>query len=385
VVAFGEFGPEEIVQIYDLKTGIRGFVVIDNTALGIGKGGVRMLPDITVNEVARLARAMTWKNAMADLPLGGAKGGVKADPWKVDKQEALRALARGMKGLSPARYVAGPDMNTGEKEMLAYAKEIGTMKAATGKPRRAGGLPHELGSTGFGVAHSAAVALRIAGIPINGATVAIEGFGNVGSFTARFLSKWGAKVIAVSERAGTLYDERGLVVSKLIKEKVKRRTLVRLQGGKCKHFSKEKLFETKCDLLIPGARPNAINKKNWRKIRAKVIVEAANIPIAETIEKKLTDKKGVMIVPDFIANAGGVISSYLEMRGRKPEHMFRVVEQKIRKSTRIVLEKALEHDRHPRDVALAIAKQRVRDAMHKRGWKVRKGLGNHREYGAKAI
>jgi len=383
MVKFGEFGPEEIIQIYDLKTGIRGFVVIDNTAMGVGKGGVRMLPDVTVNEVARLARAMTWKNAIADLPLGGAKGGIRADPWKVDKQEALRALGRGMKGISPARYVAGPDMNTGEKEMLAYARAVGDMKAATGKPRKYGGLPHELGSTGFGVAHSAAVALRIANIPINGATVAIEGFGNVGSFTARFLSEWGAKIIAVSERAGTIYDERGLDVSQLIKEKVKRKTLVRLCKGKCKHASKEKLFETKCDLLIPGARPNSINEKNWRKIKAKVIVEAANIPAPAHIEKKLTDKKGVLIVPDFVANAGGLISSYLEMRGRKPEHMFRVVEHKIRKSTRMVLEKAIETERHPRDVALEIAKQRVRDAMLKKGWKIRKGYENWKEYGAR--
>ena len=295
----------------------------------------------------------------------------------------MRALARGVNGFSPGRYIAGPDMNTGEREMLAYAKEIGNMRAATGKPRRYGGLPHELGSTGFGVAHSAAVAMQVAGIPINGARIAIEGFGNVGSFTARYLSKWGARIVAVSERAGTLYDERGLDVSKLMKEKAKRKTLVRLSKGKCKHFSKEKLFETECDVLVPGARPNAINDKNWRKIKAKVIVEAANIPVPEHIEKRLTEKKGVMIVPDFVANAGGLISSYLEMRDRSPEQMFRVVEHRIRKNTRLVLETALRKDRHPRDVALAIAKERVRKAMRKRGWRRRKGPGNGMEYGAR--
>ncbi len=368
MVSFDDYGPEEVVMVQDPKTGIHGYLVIDNTALGPGKGGVRLMPDITVDEVARLARAMTWKNAMAGLPLGGAKAGIRADPYKVDRQEALRALARGIKDVIPHKYVAGPDMNTGEAEMAAFANEVGTPKAATGKPPSMGGRPHELGSTGFGVAHSTAVALEFAGIPINGARIAIEGFGNVGSFTAKHLASWGAKIIAVSERAGTLYNPDGLEVSHLIKEKAKRKTLVKLVGGKCEHFAKEKLFGLECDVLVPGARPDAIDESNWQEIRAKIIVPGANIPIQPEIERKLADEKKVLIVPDFVANAGGIISSYTEMQGGTPEAMFERVEKTIRKNTKLVLEKARDEKKYPRDAAMEIARQVVDDAMAKKGW-----------------
>jgi len=367
--SFDEYGPEEVVFTQDPKTGIHGFLVIDNTALGPGKGGMRMTPDVSVKEVARLARAMTWKNAMAELPLGGAKAGIVADPYKVDRKEAVRALARGLKGLIPDRYVAGPDMNTGEQEMAAFANEIGTPKAATGKPKEMGGLPHELGSTGFGVAHSAAVALEFAGIPIQGARVAIEGFGNVGTFTARFLSQWGAKIVAVSERSGTIYDPQGFDVSQLIKEKTEHRTLVKLCKGSCRHTPTEKLFEVECDLLVPGARPDAINESNWQSVNAKIIVQGANIPIPEDIERKLWQEKKVLIVPDFVANAGGIISSYTEMIGGTDKQMFERVEKTIRKNTRMVLEKAKAENAFTRDVAMQIAKERIDDAMKKRGWR----------------
>ncbi|MDO8340214.1 MAG: Glu/Leu/Phe/Val dehydrogenase [Candidatus Burarchaeum sp.] len=369
MVSFDDYGPEEVVMVQDPKTGIHGYLVIDNTALGPGKGGVRLMPDITVDEVARLARAMTWKNAMAGLPLGGAKAGIRADPYKVDRQEALRALARGIKDVIPHKYVAGPDMNTGEAEMAAFANEVGTPKSATGKPRDMGGLPHELGSTGFGVAHSVAVALEFAGVPINGARIVIEGFGNVGSFTAKHLSSWGAKIIAVSERAGTLYDPGGLEVSHLIKEKAKRKTLVRLVGGKCEHFAKEKLFGLECDVLVPGARPDAIDEHNWQDIKAKIIVPGANIPIRPEIEKKLADEKKVLIVPDFVANAGGIISSYTEMIGGTPEEMFERVENTIRKNTKLVLEKARDEKKYPRDAAMEISRKIIDDAMEKKGWR----------------
>ena len=287
----------------------------------------------------------------------------------MDRQEALRALARGIRPYIPDYYVAGPDMNTGEAEMGAFANEVGTPKAATGKPREMGGLPHELGSTGFGVAHSTAVALEFAGIPINGARIVIEGFGNVGSFTAKHLSSWGAKIIAVSERAGTLYDPGGLEVSHLIKEKAKRKTLVRLVGGKCEHFAKEKLFGLECDVLVPGARPDAIDEHNWQDIKARIIVPGANIPIRPEIEKKLADEKKVLVVPDFVANAGGIISSYTEMMGGTPEEMFERVEKTIRKNTKLVLEKARDEKKYPRDAAMEISRQVIDDAMAKKGWR----------------
>ena len=178
---YDEYGPEKIMDAYDPKTGMKGIVVIDNTKRGPGKGGIRLEPDITRDEVIRLARAMTWKNALADLPFGGAKSGILGNPKKINKAEYVRAFARAIKPFVPEYYIAGPDMNIGEKEMEIIAEELGK-GACTGKPRELGGLPHELGSTGYGV--SIATKIAVDHLDIAYPTVAIEGFGNVGTFSA---------------------------------------------------------------------------------------------------------------------------------------------------------------------------------------------------------
>ena len=215
-----EWGPEKVVVVWDPKTKTKGVVVIDNTARGPGKGGIRLQPDVTTDEVIRLARAMTWKNALADIPFGGAKAGIKGDP-KGDKIAMMKAFARGLKALVPSEYIAGPDMNTGEAEMAAFANELGIMNASTGKPLELGGLPHELGSTGFGVVESTEVAAKHAKLSLKGATVAIEGYGNVGTFAHRFLEEKGAIVVAVSDSHGAIYNAKGLDYGKLLNTKCK--------------------------------------------------------------------------------------------------------------------------------------------------------------------
>ncbi|MEW6328764.1 MAG: Glu/Leu/Phe/Val dehydrogenase [Candidatus Micrarchaeota archaeon] len=362
MVVFDEFGPERIIQTYDVKTRSEGILVIDNTARGLGKGGIRIEPDVTIDEVARLARAMTWKNALADIPFGGAKSGIRVDPRKVDKLAAVRAFARLLKEIVPSSYVPGPDMNCGEAEMAAFADELGTPKAATGKPLEMGGLPHELGSTGIGVGHATLVALECRKISINGATIAIEGFGNVGTFAAKFLTEKGAKLVAVSDSKGMIYNENGLNYGELMKIKQTTGSVTHYRPGKI--FPKEVLFDLKCDVLIPGARPDVINDANKYMVKARIIVEAANIPIPERIELEL-ERKGIAIVPDLVANAGGVISSYIEFTGGTKEQMFKTVEEKITKNTRLVLEKSGCKD--ARRVAIGIAKERVLDAMRKKG------------------
>lgn len=359
-----EFGPERIVNVYDPKTGMEGVLCVDNTARGPGKGGIRLVPDITVQEVYRLARAMTWKNALADIPFGGAKAGIKGDPKKINKIEWMRAFARGLKELVPSVYIAGPDMNTTEKEMAAFADEVGFLGGATGKPLEVNGLPHELGSTGFGVTHSALVALEFAGIEPEGATVAIEGFGNVGVFSARFLAEKGCKVVAVSDSKGTIYDANGLDVAKLEKVKTDTGAVHNYPGGK--KLSGEELFGLAVDVLIPGARPDVINAKNKGHVKAKTIVQGGNLPMSGEIEAEL-EKKGVVVVPDFVANAGGVISSYVETIGGSPEQMFQIVEKKIVSNTRLVLQHAKDHKIPARQAALKIAQDRVRKAMQYRG------------------
>ncbi len=359
-----EYGPERVLQVYDPKTKMKGVLVIDNTARGPGKGGIRLVPDISAQEVFGLARAMTWKNALADIPFGGAKAGIKADPKTCDKDAVMRAFASKVKEMVPGLYIAGPDMNTTEKEMAAFADEVGTLKGATGKPSSLGGLPHELGSTGFGVAQATFVALEHKGMDVNGTTVAIEGFGNVGTFAAKFLSERGAKIIAVSDSKGTLYSESGLSYEKLMKTKAEKGTVTAYGEGKV--LAPAELFGLKCDVLIPGARPNVITDANVGAVKAKIIVEAANIPIPEKNEQELA-KRGVLVVPDFVANAGGVISSYVEHIGGTEQDMFEMVRKKIVSNTKLCLERT--KDNNVRKAALEIAKQRVVEAMERQGRK----------------
>ena len=361
-----EFGFEKILEVYDQKTGMQGVCVIHNTARGPGKGGIRMVPDVTTEEVMGLARAMTWKNALADLPFGGAKSGIKADPKKLtpeQKEAVMRAFARKIKQVVPKEYIAGPDMNVTEKEMAQFSDEIGTPLACTGKPVSMGGLPHELGSTGFGVAVSTRVAVKHMGKDLNGMTVAIEGFGNVGTFAMKFLEEWGAKVVAVSDSKGTIYDKNGLKYVQLMKTKADKGTVTAHAHGE--KIDAAKIFELPVDILIPGARPDVIHKNNVANVKAKIIAEAANLPAKYDVEQVLM-KKGVVVLPDFVANAGGVISSYCETMGWDSDTMFKVVERKISDNTKVMLERAKDND--TRKAAMEIAKERVREAMVMRGW-----------------
>ncbi|MBM3200751.1 Glu/Leu/Phe/Val dehydrogenase, partial [Candidatus Woesearchaeota archaeon] len=234
MITYDEFGPEKILEVYNPKVGMRGIVVIDNTALGPGKGGVRMTPTVSTEEVFRLARVMTWKNAMADLPFGGAKGGIIADPKTFDlkkKKLIVEAYAKALKVVCPDMYVSAPDINTGEQEMEWFAKANGSMKSCTGKPAKLGGIPHELGSTGFGVYHSALVAIQHMGFKPDEINFAVEGFGNVGSFAAKFLTEKGAKLVATSDSKGSVYNKSGLGFNKLSKIKEETKSVTNYPGA----------------------------------------------------------------------------------------------------------------------------------------------------------
>ena len=368
-----EWGPEKVLQVYDPYTKTLGILVIDNTALGPGKGGIRMTPTVSVEEVFRLARTMTWKCAVAELPFGGAKSGIIADPKKISKEEKInliRAFAVALKPLSPSQYIAAPDINTGEEEMAAYALANGALRSCTGKPAhmcvRPGercGIPHEYGSTGYGLFHATRVAAEHVAINLKEAAIAIDGLGNVGSFLAKYLSEFGAKIVAVSDSKGCIYNPDGLDYEKLKKVKEETRSVINYESSQVlKH---EEIFELPVDILIPASIPDVINDKNVDKIKAKLVVEAANIPATYESEKRLHEKR-VLVVPDIISNAGGVISSYAEYIGENPQRMFETVEEKIVKNVRLVIKKAKEEKKTPRDAALEIAQKRVREAMEKR-------------------
>ncbi len=364
------FGPEYVVKVYDPKLDMQAFLVIDNTVIGLGKGGIRMTPTVTEEEVRRLARAMTWKNALAGLPFGGAKGGIVM-PKEVLRDRALKkkyvqSFARAIKPLLLEKYIAGPDVNNGEAEMQWIAEAAGDWRASTGKPvsyKRRGmkkgywrGLPHELGSTGFGVAHSTAVAAMMIGLNIKGARVAIEGFGNVGTFAFKFLSEMGAKVVAVADSKTCAYLPAGLDYKKAMSVKKKTGAVSGYPGAKALHH--DEIFGLEVDILIPAAVTDVINDSNKNDIRARLIVEGANIPMRESIEDELF-RRGIFIVPDFVANAGGVISSYAEYMGYDPETMFRIVKQKIMKTTKEVVERSLKARKNPRVTAIRLAMEKV--------------------------
>ncbi len=385
------WGPEHIVKVYDPKVGLKGILVIDNTSRGPGKGGIRMTPNVSEEEVFRLARTMTWKNALADIPFGGAKAGIIFDKQKdAEKKKVLiQAFARAIKIFTPKKYIAGPDVNTGEREMQWFVEATGNWRSATGKPanlcmaafghRQGGaskkgehprksrpggtrgkcGIPHEFGSTGFGVAEATRIAAEITGLGIKGAKVAIHGFGNVGTFAYRYLTGMGAIVVALADRSGTIVSEKGFN-----RKEIELCIAGKKELGDCsrvEHVRPENFWGLPVDILIPASVTDVINDSNKRFIKAKIIVEAGNIPMREPIEEELF-KKGILIVPDFVANAGGVISSYAEYRGYNPKRMFELVKRKITKITKDVLEQSLKKNLNPRHVAMDIAKQKVSQA-----------------------
>ncbi|MBU0953627.1 MAG: Glu/Leu/Phe/Val dehydrogenase [Nanoarchaeota archaeon] len=359
MVEFDHVGPEKIFQVYNPKVGMRGFVVIDNTALGPGKGGIRMTPTVTVDEVAKLARAMTWKNSLAGLPFGGAKGGIIADDKSISpkkKQELVATFAKAIKAINPSLYIAGPDMNMAETEMKTFVEANGDPTAATGKPKAMGGLPHELGSTGFGVFHALKVAADFNNMDLAKCTVAIEGFGNVGWFAAKFLAEVGAKIIAVSDSRGVAYKKDGLDFKTLAKVKQEKRTVTAYPG--CKILPGTEIVLTDAKILVTAAIPDLIREEHVDKIKAELIVEGSNIPAKPKTEAML-HHRDILVVPDFVANAGGVISSYVEYKKGTEQEMFKLVEEKITENTKEMLKRMRNDEITPREAALVIAEERV--------------------------
>ncbi|MDP2741565.1 MAG: Glu/Leu/Phe/Val dehydrogenase dimerization domain-containing protein [bacterium] len=372
-----KFGPEYVVKIYDPELGMKGYLVIDNTVLGPGKGGIRMTPDITEEEVRRLARAMTFKNALAGIPFGGAKSGIR---WQggndlVTKKKFIQSFAKRIKFFTPKKYIAGPDVNTSEREMQWFVEATEDWRSATGKPAnlcmqlfgkpgQKCGIPHEFGSTGFGVAQATAVASKLAGYDLKNLTVAIHGFGNVGTFTYRILDNLGAKVIALADKSGAVFSEKGFDRKKLEEIIKNKKNLTDYKKGQV--IKDEDFWKTSADILIPASVTDVINQTNKDKIKSKIIIEAANIPMSEEVENELF-KKGILIVPDIIANSGGVISSYAEYKGYNPKQMFEDIAKKIKKIVSLVMEESIKNNKNPRQVALGIAVKIIEEKQKIKG------------------
>ncbi|MCL4492125.1 MAG: Glu/Leu/Phe/Val dehydrogenase [Nitrospirae bacterium] len=351
-----EIGPYKIVQIFFPVSGFRAVVVVDNIALGPSIGGVRVSQSVTLEEIKRLAGTMTLKNAIAGLPHGGGKAGIMVDPKDPQKEHCFRIFAQAIKDLN--EYIPGPDMGSNEECMAWVYDEIGR---AVGLPAEEGGLPLDrLGATGFGVAECAEVACHYAAMQLKGAKVAIQGFGSVGKKAAHFLAGKGALIVAVSDTRGCISDLYGIDVKKLTEVKDSTGSVINYRPGTVKKT--EELFSEQCDILVPAANPDVIHKGNAGDIRAKLIIQGANIPATREAEE-LLHRKGILSIPDFIANAGGVIMAAMEHAGKTGEEAFDTISERIKKNTALILEKTFEENILPRQAAEAIARERVLTAM----------------------
>jgi glutamate dehydrogenase (NAD(P)+) len=358
-----DLGPSKIVEMHEPSIDLRAAVVVDNVAAGPAIGGVRMAVDVTVEECFRLARAMTLKNAAAGLPHGGGKAVIAADHTmpSAEKERLVRAFACAIREL--ADYIPGPDMGTDEVSMAWIKDEIGR---SVGLPPEIGGVPLDvIGATGFGLAVAAEVAQEFCDVRIPGARVAIQGFGSVGRHAARFLSRKGARLVAVADSRATLTNADGFDIDALIAFKQSGGHFDRYKDGKI--LERDAIVGAECDIWIPAARPDAIRADNVDQVTAGLIVQGANIPVTEEAETVLHER-GVLSVPDFIANAGGVICGAVEYAGGSESAAFHAVEEKIRSNTTTVLRKARDMDEPPRRAAVSVAEERVRRAMSFRRW-----------------
>jgi glutamate dehydrogenase (NAD(P)+) len=358
------FGPARIVHIHRPGANLKAIAVIDNTACGLAVGGVRMAPDVSLEECFRLARAMTWKNAAAGLPHGGGKSVIVGDPRMPasQKEQVIRAFADSIRDLTD--YIPGPDMGTDELCMGWIKDETGR---AVGLPSAVGGIPlDQIGATGFGLASAVEIACGFIGLDLKGARIAIQGFGAVGKHAARFLAQEGAILVAASDSGGTLADAAGLDVSALVALKDSRRPLRDHTSGQ--KLGRDAIIDIECDIWIPAARHDVVRADNVHRLRTRLMPQGANIPCTADAEKALHER-GVLVIPDFIANAGGVICASTEYHGGTERTAFDHIDERIRTNTRLVLEDSRQRNILPRAAAVALAERRVRAAMETRRWR----------------
>ena len=354
-------GPAKTLILREPRVGLEAVVVVDNVACGPAIGGVRMARDVTTEEVARLARAMTFKNAAAGLPHGGGKAGILADPGcpPAQKEALVRTFARMIRGLT--EYIPGPDMGTSEACMAWITDEIGR---AVGLPRAMGGIPlDEIGATGLGLAVAAEVAAAAAAVPLKGARVAVEGFGAVGQHAARFLVRRGARVVAASDSRGATSDPGGLDVDALIAHKRAGQGMSAFPGGS--PMKREDVVGVECEIWIPAARPDTLCADNVGRLRTRLVLQGANIPATDAAEQEM-HARGILSLPDFIANAGGVICAAVEYHGGTQAQAFATIEERIRANTEETLGRSRTEHLLPRQAATHMARARIDEAMRYR-------------------
>jgi len=295
------------------------YVVYHNTARGPAKGGIRISPSVTLEETRDLAERMVWKTALVKIPFGGGKSGICIDPTQLslfERNEVMREYVHIIESdLLDGVYIPAPDLGSGPQDMAVIYGQTHLLTSVTGKAPRVGGLPGRKEATGRGVAFTASLGLeRTLGEKVAGTTVAVQGFGNVGSYAALFLHQMGAKVVAVSDVSTGVYNGDGLDIEKLMSYAGKAAALESANVGD--RITNEELLALDVDVLVPSAIENVLTAENAPKVKARLVVESANGPTTPEADVIL-DEMGVIALPDILANAGGVIASYIEWRNAK--------------------------------------------------------------------
>ncbi len=359
----------------------QGFRAQHNTVRGPAKGGIRYHQDVNLDEVKTLAFWMTWKNAVMDLPYGGGKGGVKVNPKELSIKEVERLSRRFFAEISilvgPDRDIPAPDVNTNPDimgwYMDTYSMNVGhaVLGVVTGKPVGLGGSLGRTEATGRGVKVTAEEIAKYLGMDLKGAKVAVQGFGNVGYYSAVLIQKeTGAKIVAVSDSKGGIFNPEGLDVEKVKEFKAKNGTVVGYPGTE--KITNEELLELDVDFLVLAALENAITEKNANNIKAKVLLEGANGPV--TVDAcSILENKGIVVVPDILANAGGVTVSYFEWVQDLQSYFWdleqirEALEKKMRKAFSEVMDAKNKYNVDMRTAAYIVAIDRVAFAVQKRG------------------
>ena len=360
-----ELGPAKIIQVNHPGLGLSGVLVVDNVATGPSIGGLRMAEDVGIEECARLARAMTLKNAAAGLPHGGGKSVLQGDPRMepARKEQLIRGFAHALR--NEQDYIFGPDMGTDEQCMAWVKDEIGR---SVGLPAEIGGIPLDtIGATGWGLSHAVDVAMAHCDFKLAGARLVVQGFGAVGSHAARFLAKHGVVLVGAADSRGTLHVSDGIDIEALIKLKEEGGSVLDYPGGD--KLDREAVIGIVCEIWIPAARPDVLHADNVKRLKARLVAQGANIPLTYEAEQYLHGQ-GVLCLPDFIANAGGVICAAMEYHGASQSQAFETIKEKISSNTDQVLREAARAGIMPRDAAITLAERRVRKAMTCRRWHI---------------
>jgi glutamate dehydrogenase/leucine dehydrogenase len=357
-----------------------GYRVQHNVARGPGKGGIRFHPNVTLDEVKALAMWMTWKTATVNVPFGGAKGGVTCDPKRMSKGELERMTRRYaseiMPIIGPTLDIPAPDVYTDAQTMAwimdTYAMTVGhaAQGVVTGKPISIGGSVGRAEATARGLLFVVEEACRVKKIPLRGATVAIQGFGNAGATAARLFAEKKAKIVALSDTRGGVTNPRGIDPMKALRYKERSGTVVGMPGAS--RISNDDLLTMKCDILVPAALENMITLHNAEAVKARIVAEAANGPTTPHADEILA-RRGITVLPDILANAGGVTVSYFEWVQNQEGLMWDVEEvnaqlQKIMvRAFNEMLETMRKHHVPPRTGAMILALGRVSEATLIRG------------------